>query len=608
VRTSRDAPVPSQAVTTRDIPSVPAAAAAPEWGSDVVAEMLRRLEIPYVALEPGASFRGLHDSIVNYLGNDRPAMILCNHEEVAVAIAHGYAKLTGRAMAAAVHSSVGLMHATMTIFCAWADRMPVLVIGATGPMDATARRPWIDWIHTSEKQGELVREFTKWEHQPSSIAALPEALIRAWQIAHLEPRGPVYVCLDAGLQERRLDGPVIFPDVSRIAPPTRAAPDPDAVARATTLLIDAERPVLLLGRTSAGDAAWSDLVSLAEALGAAVVTDRSSVASFPTDHALHQGTSGTQSHAAFVEEIRDADVILAMERLDVAGSLRERGGKPVRLVNVSLEPYATRSWAADYQELPRAEVTITANADLTVAALLAAVERAAGDRPALRRRVEDRARALAARSAERRRTWRAANEARRAESPIHIARAISELGSALGERARDAIIPQRPLVPWPAATWEFTRPKSFLGNDGGGGVGSGTGITVGAALAAKGSGRPVVAVLGDGETLAAPTALWTAAHHRIPVLFVVANNQSYFNDEEHQERVARARNRPRENRWVGQRMDQPAVDFASLARDLGAAGFGPVSDPDDLGAAMRAGVAAMDEGGPALVDVRMAPR
>ena len=151
--------------------------------------MLRRLEIPYIALEPGASFRGLHDSIVNYLGNERPEMILCNHEEVAIAIAHGYAKYTGRAMAAAVHSNVGLMHATMTIFCAWCDRAPVLVLGGTGPMDATARRPWIDWIHTSRSQGELVRDFTKWEDQPGSVAAFPESILRAWQIAHLERAG-----------------------------------------------------------------------------------------------------------------------------------------------------------------------------------------------------------------------------------------------------------------------------------------------------------------------------------------------------------------------------------------------------------------------------------
>ena len=596
-------------MSLRDVPTIASARpASAEWGSDVAAEMLRRLRVPYIALMPGASFRGLHDSIVNYLSNDGPSLILCNHEEVAVAIAHGYAKLTGRAMAAAVHSTVGLMHATMTIFCAWCDRVPVLVLGGTGPMDATARRPWIDWIHTAHAQGELVRDFTKWEDQPASVAAMPGSLLRAWQLAHLEPRGPVYVCLDQGLQEERLAAPVAMPDLANVVPPSAPAPDPDAVDRAARLLVEAERPLLLLGRSSASDAAWADTVALAELLGAAVTTDRSGPTSFPTDHPLHQGMWRSQSHDAAVAEIGDADVILAVDRLDVAGALRSRVGRPVHLVNVSLESYATRSWSADYQEVVLAEIAITASADPTIAALRSAVERLLADAPNARRRAEDRAKVVGRRSRERRAAWTAENDARRDSSPVHLARALGELRAALGRRADDAIVAQAPLGPWPTTAWEFTRPHAHLGHDGGAGVGSGPGIAVGAALAARGSGRTVVAVIGDGELLAAPTALWTAAHHAIPILFVIANNQSYFNDEEHQERVARARLRPVENRWVGQRMDTPAVDFASLARDLGVTGIGPVSEPSALAGAMRQAVAAVDEGGPALVDVRIVPR
>jgi thiamine pyrophosphate-dependent acetolactate synthase large subunit-like protein len=566
--------------------------------------MLRRLDVPYIALEPGASFRGLHDSIVNYLGNERPSMILCNHEEVAVAIAHGYAKVTDRAMAVAVHSNVGLMHATMTMFCAWCDRAPVLVLGGTGPMDAAARRPWIDWIHTAYAQGELVRDFTKWEHQPASVAAMPEAILRAWQIAHVEPRGPVYVCLDVGLQEQRLAAPPELPAAP--AAPSRPAPDAEAVARAVSLLVGAERPLILLGH--GGERGWQDLVTLAERLGAAVVTDRMSQAAFPTDHPLHQGTQRTQSQNAFADEVRSADVVLAINKVDVAGALRLRDGAPVRLINVTLEPYATRSWAADYQALPAADVTLTASADLAIAALCDATGRALAEEPSARRRAEDRARLLAERSRGRRAEWTAANRKRWEERPIFLARAIDALRVALGERAADAIVAQGPLAPWPAAVWDSTRPKSYLGHDGGAGVGSATGIAVGAALGARGSGRPVVAVIGDGELLAAPTALWTAAHHRIPVLFVIANNRSYYNDEEHQEHVARVRGRPTENRWIGQRLDDPPVDFAGLARDLGAEGFGPVEDPGDLARTFAAAVAALDEGRPALVDVRVAPR
>jgi thiamine pyrophosphate-dependent acetolactate synthase large subunit-like protein len=568
--------------------------------------MLRRLEIPYIAVEPGASFRGLHDSIVNYLGNEGPELIICNHEEVAVAVAHGYAKYTGRAMAAAVHSTVGLMHATMTIFCAWCDRAPVFILGGTGPMDATARRPWIDWIHTASAQGELVRDFTKWEHQPASVAAIPEAMLRGWQAANLEPRGPVYVCLDAGLQEQRLGAPVALPDVASFPPPSPPSPDPAAVARAAALLVAAEHPVLLLGHTGGTASGWAATIALAESLGLAVVTDRSSQAAFPTDHPLHQGMWRTQTADGAIEAIRDADVILAVQRTDVAGALREREGRPVHLINVTLEPYAVRSWSADYQELPAAGVPITASAEPSIVAIGAAVADALGRDPAARARVAARATALGTRSRSRRATLQAEAASQASARPMRIARAIAELRAALGPRAADAVVAQAPHAPWPTAAWDFSTAKSYLGHDGGAAVGSGPGIAVGAALAARGSGRPVIAVIGDGELLAAPTALWTAAHHGIPVLFVIANNQSYHNDENHQDRVARTRGRPPENRWIGQRMDRPAIDFAALARDLGAVGIGPVDDPAELGAAFRAALVALDEGKPVLVDVRVA--
>src|SRR5262245_3548510 len=141
-------------------------------------------------------------------------MLLCLHEEHAVAIAHGYAKVTGKPMAAAVHSNVGLMHATMAIFNAWCDRMPVIVFGATGPVDAAKRRPWIDWLHTTQDQAAMIRNFIKWDAQPASVAAAQEALLRANLIARTAPRGPVYINLDVGLQEQEVELPPL-PDVSR---------------------------------------------------------------------------------------------------------------------------------------------------------------------------------------------------------------------------------------------------------------------------------------------------------------------------------------------------------------------------------------------------------
>src|SRR4051812_3185285 len=236
---------------------LPSGANAPAFGSDVIADTLRVLDIPYMALNPGASYRGLHDSLVNYLGNSAPQMLLCLHEESAVAIAQGYAKVTGRAMAAAVHSNVGLMHATMAIFNAWCDRMPLVVLGATGPVDTVKRRPWIDWIHTAADQGALVRGYTKWDGQPASPPAAYESILRANWIANTAPRGPTYVNLDAGMQEAKLADPFTGGDPKRLMPPVADAVAPEMIERATALLVSAKAPVVLAGRVSRSVDAWA---------------------------------------------------------------------------------------------------------------------------------------------------------------------------------------------------------------------------------------------------------------------------------------------------------------------------------------------------------------
>src|SRR5689334_20911057 len=239
----------------RDIPAaVPHAAE--HWGSDAIAAMLRALDVPYLALNPGASYRGLHVSIVNYLGNERPQMLLCLHEESAVAIAHGYAKATGRMMGVVLHSNVGLMHGSMAIFNAWCDRVPMLILGATGPWDAAKRRPWIDWIHTASDQGALVRDYTKWDNQPASVPAAYEALLRAAQIAGTPPRGPTYINLDAALQEMKISALPPVPDASRFQPPAAMQPEPAAIAKAAELLSGAKHPVILAGRVSRSQTAW----------------------------------------------------------------------------------------------------------------------------------------------------------------------------------------------------------------------------------------------------------------------------------------------------------------------------------------------------------------
>ena len=562
---------------------VPAGVNAPAFGSDVVADALRATEIPYIALNPGASYRGLHDSLVNYLGNEQPQMLLCLHEESAVAIAHGYAKVTGTAMAAAVHSNVGLMHATMAFFNAWCDRMPMVVLGATGPVDAVKRRPWIDWIHTARDQGALVRGYTKWDDQPASAAAAREAILRAAWIANTAPRGPTYINLDAGMQEEKLAEPVAPIEAARYMPQVKPAPAADLVASAAALLREAKNPVILAGRCSRSVEGWQARVKLAERLGAQVVTDLKIAASFPTDHPLHAGApGGTVLAPQAIEAIRNADVILSLDWLDVAGTFKNCGKVGAKVIQVSIDHQLHNGWSMDYQGLPPVDVFLPCEPEQAVTALLAAL----GDgkpRPAV---------------------------ANTHDLPVpagdkltvdHMADALRR---AVGDKPASLT---HVSLSWNGASWPFRHPLDYLGSDGGGGVGGGPGISVGAALALKGSGRLPIAVCGDGDFLMGVTALWTAAHYKIPLLVVVANNRSFFNDELHQERVARMRGRPVENRWVGQKISEPDIDLAAMARAQGATAFGPVTGIGDLASVFDEAIAAVESGALVVVDVRVQP-
>ena len=566
----------------------PAGINAPQFGSDVVADTLRALDIPYIALNPGASYRGLHDSLVNYLGNAAPQMLLCLHEESAVAIAHGYAKATDRAMAACVHSNVGLMHATMAVFNAWCDRMPLLLLGATGPVDAARRRPWIDWIHTARDQGALLRGYTKWDDQPASPAAAREALLRGTWIANTTPKGPVYINLDAGMQEAALEAPVAAPDARRFMPQAEAGPAPEALARAATLLAGARHPVILAGRVSRSEAGWAARIALAERLGARVITDLKIAASFPTDHPLHVGApAGIAPVPEALEALREADVILSLDWVDLAGTLRHAGTQTSTpagtIIQVSVDHHVHNGWSMDHQGLPPVDLMLACDPDQAVPALLAALP----DRPAPPHPPR-----------------RQADMPAPAGDSLTVDHLAAELRAAVGTRPASLT---HVSLSWNGASWPFRHPLDYLGSDGGGGVGGGPGISVGAALALKGSGRLPVAVCGDGDFLMGVTALWTAVHYHIPLLVVVANNRSFFNDELHQERVARTRSRPVENRWIGQRIADPEIDLAAMARAQGAEGFGPVTRPQDLREIFAKAIATVENGAVAVVDVRVEP-
>jgi thiamine pyrophosphate-dependent acetolactate synthase large subunit-like protein len=569
----------------RERPVAPLARDA-RFGSDVAADTLRALEITYITLNPGASFRGLHDSLVNRLGNERPTLLLCLHEEHAVAIAHGWAKVTGRAMAAAVHSNVGLMHATMAVFNAWCDRMPVLLIGATGPVDAEKRRPWIDWIHTARDQGALVRGYVKWDDQPSSPAAAREALVRAKWIADTPPQGPVYVNLDAGMQEAELDAPLPAFDVGRLTPPVTSAATPELINHAATTLAAAQRPVLLAGRGSRTLEAWQTRLALSERIGARVITDLKLGAVFPTDHPLHAGVPGIWLDAEASAALAAADVILSLDWVDLGGTIKTVFGSmspPAKIIHASLDHRLHGGWSMDYQALPPVDLLLTAEPDAVVAALAAQLEvRSDTFKPDPRPFPVELV---------------AAGAMRMAELAHGLRRAV---------QGRDTSLLHLPLS-WDGKLWPFRHPLDFIGQDGGGGIGAGPGLSVGAALALRDSGRLPIGICGDGDFLMGATAIWTAVHYHIPLLIVVANNRSFYNDEVHQERVARLRGRPIANKWIGQRIADPEIDIAALARAQGAQGFGPIARGEDLVAHLEAALAVVDAGGVAVVDVRIEP-
>jgi thiamine pyrophosphate-dependent acetolactate synthase large subunit-like protein len=567
----------------------------PRFGSDVIVDLLQAFGIEYVALNPGATYRGLHDSLVNY-GGGKPEIILCTHEKVAVNVAHGYAKVTGRPMGAIVHDVVGLLHSTMGVYYAHLDRVPVMVLGATGPMDRRRRRPAIDWIHTAQVQGEAVRNFTKWDDQPASVADFPASFARAYRIATTEPAGPVYLCYDAGLQEDALARPVSVDDVVAAARPSPVQADPAALTRAADLLARAERPVIVTEFTGRHAEAFTELVALAEELAAAVV-DLNGRVNIPNRHPLNL-TGG--------EALKDADLVLALDVGDLHRALNEldrdspdrakrsrvSAGTPV--VDIGLAELRQSKWAEDLGDFQPVSLSIVADTRLALPVLRALVRERSGSHDRGRRRKELAAAHLAIQE-----RWQRAAREDWAASPLTAARLASEIWSVIKDD--DWVLTSNTLEEWALRLWDVDSPKRHPGRSFG--TGTQIGVSLGVGLAYRGTDTLVVDIQPDGDLLYDPGALWTAAHHRIPLLVVMYNNRAYYNDWEHQIRVARHRGTPEENARVGQEIDDPAPDFATLARSFGWYAEGPIADPEAAGPAIaRARTHVKETGMPALVD------
>ncbi|MDX6476746.1 MAG: acetolactate synthase large subunit [Gaiellaceae bacterium] len=567
------------------------------WGSDVMVDAIKACGFPYVSLNPGSSFRGLHDSLVNYGGNV-PEMITCNHEKLAVGIAHGYTKATGQPMACILHDIVGLLQGTMGIYYAYIDRAPVVVFGGAGPMAYDRRRPNIDWIHTANVQGNVVRDYTKWDDQPASVASVPESIMRGYRVATAAPQGPVYVALDAGLQEEEVTSPIELPNWERLKTPAPIGPDPRALRELATRLCASERPLVVASYAGRDPKAFGQLVELSELLGAGVI-DTGWRLNFPNRHP-HNVTGS--------DAVEEADCVLFVDVKDM-GKATQKLDRTTRRIESQIPPGATvldlgfnevgiSAWSHDFAQLHETDVQVTADTAVALPLLLELChELNEQQREAWRKRLADLHDTTSS-------GWAAEAAGERSLSPVATSRLAAEVWEAVKDY--DWVLTAGTASDKAQRSWDFDRPYRHPGRS----LGTATqiGISIGVALAYKGTDKLVVDLQPDGDLMFDLGALWIAAYHRIPMLAVMFNNRAYYNDWEHQERIARHRGTDVSRAYIGMEIAKPAPDFAAVARALGWHGEGPIEDPEQVQAAVRrAAEIVVRERRPALVDVVCQP-
>ncbi|MBI2952847.1 MAG: thiamine pyrophosphate-binding protein [Chloroflexi bacterium] len=585
------------------------------YGSDLIVDLIHRYEISYVSLNPGSTFRGLHDSLVNYGGNRSP-MILCPHEKIAVLIAHGYAKVTGRPMAAIVHDTVGLLHCTMGLYYTYLDRVPLILLGAGGPLDPGRRRPYMDWIHSSTPQSLPIREFTKWDRTPVNAQDVVDSFARAYRVATQEPCGPVYICFDQAFQLDPLQEDVQLPNPARLGPGTLAHPDPAALDELADLLAKAENPIIIAGYSGRNHSAFFDLVKLAEACGAPVV-DLNHRLNFPTGHPLNVSFHVTHT-LRYGQSQKDllgqADLILAVDVKELWNSVVQADpklqyGTPTEKIKYIIPPHCKIAeigyrdinisrWSDEFQQIVPVDLQIIADSSVALPLLAERVQHRVSADTSAQVRVRARAERIGALHRAARAQWREEARMDWDATPIATARLASEIWEVI--RNEDWVLTANTLANWAFKLWDFDRPERHPGIS----LGTGTqiGISLGVALAYKGTGKVVVDVQPDGDLMFDPGALWVATHERIPLLVVMFNNRAYYQDYDHQIALAKFRGTPVENAHIGQAIDDPPPDFANLARSFGWHAEGPIEHPSQVGGALRRALEAVKHGQPALVD------
>jgi acetolactate synthase-1/2/3 large subunit len=568
------------------------------WQSDVIVDLIKRYGFPYITLNPGASFRGLHDSLVNY-GNNEPPMLLCQHEEIAVQIAHGYAKAGGKPMAVILHDVVGLLHATMAIYYAYIDRAPIFIIGATGPMDEGKRRPHIDWTHSALVQANAVRDYIKWDYQPTAIEGVPESFARAYSVMTTEPQGPVYMCYDAALQETPLTADVALPPKDAAATPAPSMPDPKALVEIADRLVAAEHPMLLAEYAGRRKGGFENIVELAETAGAAV-WDVNNALNFPNKHPLCLSMDK--------ESLKHTDLVVGLDVHDWEKQFADLDNakrivtdllpESCDCVEIGFAEIGISKWSMDYCRMRPCSVRALGDTALGIPELTRLVKQRVAADPKHKSRIAERKAAIGKRHDQVWAKWQ--QEARNDwdASPITFSRLALEVWDVI--KNEDWVLTANELKHQVRKLWDFDKPYRHPGVE----LGTATqiGISIGVALAHKGTGRIIVDIQPDGDLMFDAGALWTLAKYEIPMLIVMHNNRAYYNDWEHQLRMARLRGTDEARAHIGMDLFGPAPDFGALARAMGCYGEGPIERPQDIRPALLRALAEVKKGRTALVD------
>jgi len=577
-------------------------------GSDFMVDIIKSLGIEYVASNPGSSFRGLHESVINYGGNENPEFITCCHEESAVAMAHGYAKIEGKPMAVFLHSDVGLQHGSMAIYNAFCDRVPVYLI-AGNALEINSRRPGVEWDHSVQDAAAIVRDCLKWDDTPISLDHFAESAVRAYKIAMTPPMAPVLLVADGELQE----GPIADDAKFQIPKLTHAMPpqgDSGSIAEAARMLVAAENPAILLERTARTPDGLKYTVELAETLQAPVV-DLAARMNFPSQHPLNQ-TERTRA------VIAGADVILGLEALNFWGTINSyrdqlhRSSAPIikpgtKLISISASDLYLKSNYQDFQRYTEIDLAMAADAEATLPSLIEAVKRLLTDDK--NRAYADRGKKLAAQHEDALRRSRDEAAYGWDASPITTARLCAEIWGAIRNEDWSLACEVSPWVNrWPLRLWNFDKFHQYIGSSGGFGVGYGAPASLGAALANKKHGRLTVTIQNDGDLMYAPGVLWTSAHHRIPLLSVMHNNRAYHQEVMHVQRMCDRHSRGIDRASIGTTITDPNINFAMVAKGMGVYAEGPIEDPKDLGPAIQRALAVVKKGEPALVEAVTQPR